>query len=183
MRAREDRQADHVHALLQRPRRRSGRGSGGCPRRRRPCPRRAPAPRSARRRWSGRRGPACRRGSRACARALLQARDLLAQLARAPSSEPARRCLADAGRRPVARRTPRAGCRAHSPVVAPARAAAIVESIMFSSSRLGDAGHFGESALVDGRLVALARQPRTRPRSARLRPPGRRRGCRPRRRR
>ena len=38
VRAREDREADDVDALLQRRRRRSARASGGCPRRRRPCP-------------------------------------------------------------------------------------------------------------------------------------------------
>ena len=68
MRAREDRQADAMHARPSRARR-SRRASGGCRRRRRPCRRRSRAPRSARRRWNGRRGRACRPGISAAAQA------------------------------------------------------------------------------------------------------------------
>ena len=64
----QDRQPDHVDALVHGGPGDLRRASAGSPRRRRPCPRRARGRRSARRRWSDRRGPACRRGSSACAR-------------------------------------------------------------------------------------------------------------------
>ena len=69
VRAAQDREADHVHALVDGASARSAPGSAGCPRRRRPCRRRGRGRRSARRRWSARPAPACRRGSSACARA------------------------------------------------------------------------------------------------------------------
>ena len=166
VRAREDREPDHVHALVDRASARSAPASGGCPRRRRPCRRRARARRSARRRWSARRGPACRRGSSACARAPRRRARPRRAARRSPRPAPARpprrrrsargrsRTTSRSALRPLAGRRARAGGgdrRRHDVLVgAPRRAR--------SSS----------SAAAHGRLVARARHALER--VARLRP-------------
>ncbi len=121
--------------------RRSAPVSAGCPRRRRPCRRRARAPRSARRRWSGRRGPACRPGSSA-------GRPSCSPSARRPRARNSRQLgspaatAAGLARRPSARgscRTPRAARAPTRPSsLRPARAA-IVGTIRFSSPSSGRA--------------------------------------------
>ncbi len=183
MGAREDRQADHVHALLQR---RGGdlRGGQADPFIDDVHARVARAHRD----LLGAVRVAVEAGLadedlRPPAELLLQARHLAAQLAELPVGGSRGRGLADAGGRAVAAEHLAQGARPLAGRGARAgggdrRDHQVLGAVLLA----GDLGQRGQRG-VDRRLVALVSASGAPPRSARLRAPDRRPGCRPRRRR